>query len=314
MDQRQPVHLRRRRVEPAPVRTPGLLGPGRGAVDPGPAGCFRERRPPRSRPRPSGGHGAGPGRAVRAGAATLAAAGRTGSRGADDGGGPVAKSRWGSDAVGRWGRRRLGVRALVVGGLAVATLAVPLTAASAGAPVSVVGAVSLVPGPRLYRRGLRTAGQSENPVDRGQRGRSAGRVGGDRQSGQLDRPEPHTGIRFPFRGGTRRQPAGDEALLRPVHHRVDAAGLLLLVAASPRRAQLRPDARRDPHRRHRPAAPGQDPGRRALPHGDRVLGLPDGRPPQPDQRRRGEGAVERPPPARQLHRGRCPRWPLCSAS
>ncbi len=145
-----------------------------------------------------------------------------------------------------------------------------------------------------------------HPPDPGRRGGRQGRVRGGRPARQPHRPQSDPGVGIPLRRGDGSEPTGHPALLGPVHHRVHAAGVVLLVAAPPRRPQLREDARRDPDRRHRPAATGQDPGRRALPHGDRVLRVRHRRPPQPDRCRRRKGTVERPAAAGHLHRGRRP--------
>ena len=87
------------------------------------------------------------------------------------------------------------------------------------------------------------------------------------------------GARLPVRGDRRQAP--QDRVVRGAVDDVDAPTVVLLRAASPRRAQLRADARRDLHRRHRAPPSGQDPGRRPLPHRHRVLRVRHRRSPQP---------------------------------
>ena len=119
---------------------------------------------------------------------------------------------------------------------------------------------------------------------RASRGAADGRDCGRRQEGfrgggparQPDSAQPEARSRVPLRGRDGRGSAPYRGLPGPVDV-LDAGRDLLLLAGSARRAQLRAHARRDPSRRHRAPASGQDAGRRAVPDGDRVLRLQRGR-------------------------------------
>ena len=115
---------------------------------------------------------------------------------------------------------------------------------------------------------------------------------------------PGPGYRFDGGSGLGCTPHG--CLLRAVDV-LDAARVVLLRPASARRAQLRAHARRDPARRHRAPASGQDAGRRAIPDGDRVLRLQRGRTAQPHRRAGGPRFVERSAAPRHLDRRRLGR-------
>ena len=131
-----------------------------------------------------------------------------------------------------------------------------------------------VRGPRVDRRGLRRRRAGRRAPDRGRRGRQPGRVRGGRQARRPHRPQPRPrdpGYRFEETTGAKTRATAPFSVLSTTDSTPPPS--FYSVAAPPRRAQLREDARRDPDRRHRPAAPGQDPGRRAFPDGDRVLGL-----------------------------------------
>ena len=101
-----------------------------------------------------------------------------------------------------------------------------------------------------------------------------GGIGGGRQAGPLGGPEPDPRARLPLRGGTRsvRPTAAFSCCPRP-RRRVPPS----TPGSTARRAQLRAHPRRDPAGRHRAPPAGQDPGRRSVPHCDRVLRLQRGR-------------------------------------
>jgi hypothetical protein len=137
-----------------------------------------------------------------------------------------------------------------------------------------------VPRSRVDRTGLRHRRPSRRPSDRRQRGRHHGGLRGGRPAGQPDCAQPDRRSRLPLRGG---DGAG----------RAATAAFAVLSTSTRRRARRSTprsictpgsttcDARRDPARRHRAPAPGQDPGRRAVPDRHRVLRLQRGRAAQP---------------------------------
>ena len=171
------------------------------------------------------------------------------------------------------------------GGASVAPAALPFRGHGSIGEAYVVGAT---PGEHLT-------------VRRRDRGRRRVRCG--RPPGQPHRAQPHPGVRLPFRGGRRGGRAPHRSLLGAVHG-LDAGRVALLLPAPSRRAQLRAHARRGPPGGDRAPPAGQDPGRRTVPDGDRVLRLRRGRPAQPDRRAGREEAVERPSPPRYLDRRR----------
>ncbi len=163
--------------------------------------------------------------------------------------------------------------------------------------------LSPVPGPRLHRRGVRRGRPGRRPSHARRRGRRHRRVRRGRPPRQSHRAQPHAGDRVPLR----RAHGSEHPPHRSVHGALDAVNpepVLLLLPASPRWAQLCADARRGAAGSHRAPPAGQDPGRRPVPDGDRVLRLRSGRPAQPDQRLGGWRRNEGPPPPRHLDRGR----------